>query len=66
MALKAINPTSAPSWNLLSEHYEEIKNTHMKDLFAQDNKRASNMSLHWEDFYVDFSKHRITDKTLLV
>ena len=64
MALKKINPTSTPSWNLLREHSNDIKNFHMKDLFAQDNKRASKMSVHWEDFYVDFSKHRITDKTL--
>jgi len=64
MALKTINPTSAPSWNLLREHFKDIKNIHMKDLFAQDNNRASNMSVHWEDFYVDYSKHRITEKTL--
>jgi len=64
MALKTTNPTSAPTWNLLSEHYKDIKNIHMKDLFAQDNKRANSMSVHWEDFYVDFSKHRITNKTL--
>ena len=64
MALKSINPTSTPTWNLLIKHYEDIKAVHMKDWFTQDKKRADEMSLQWEDFYVDFSKHRITNETL--
>ena len=64
MALKSIDPTKTPSWKLLKEHYSDIKNVHMKDWFAQNKDRANKMSIQWEDFYVDFSKHRITDKTL--
>jgi len=64
MALKSIEPTSTHSWKLLNEHYKEIKNVHMKDWFAQNKKRANDMTIRWEDFYLDYSKHRITDKTI--
>jgi glucose-6-phosphate isomerase len=64
MTLKAINPTTTKSWNLLKEHFNDIKNVHMKEWFAQNKNRANEMTLKWEDFYVDFSKNRITDKTL--
>jgi len=64
MALKSTNPTTTKSWNLLKEHFNEVKNVHMKDLFAQNKERASQMTIHWEDFYVDYSKHRITSETL--
>ncbi|MCL4125400.1 UNVERIFIED_CONTAM: hypothetical protein GTU68_051519 [Idotea baltica] len=36
----------------------------MKDLFAKDADRANNMTIKWDDFYVDFSKNRITEETL--
>lgn len=64
MNLKSINPTTTKSWSLLKEHFKKVKNTHMKDLFAQNKNRANEMTIQWEDFYVDYSKHRITDETL--
>lgn len=64
MALKSTNTTTTKSWSLLKEHFNEVKNVHMKDLFAQNKDRASQMTIHWEDFYVDYSKHRITSETL--
>ncbi|MCL4115053.1 UNVERIFIED_CONTAM: hypothetical protein GTU68_021424 [Idotea baltica] len=35
----------------------------MKDLFAQNDKRADHFTISWEDFYLDFSKNRITKET---
>ena len=35
----------------------------MKDLFAQDSERANKYTIKWDDFYVDFSKNRITEET---
>lgn len=64
MSLKSINPTQTNSWNNLSKHFKEIRNSHMKDLFDKDPKRAKDFCIKWEDFYVDFSKNRITKKTL--
>ena len=32
--LPSINPTQTQSWQKLNEHFAEINNVHMKDLFA--------------------------------
>ena len=64
MALPSINPTTTKAWKKLQEHYNKISNVHMKDLFAEDKARANKFTLQWDDFYVDFSKNRITEETL--
>ena len=64
MSLPKINPTTTKAWQSLREHFSEIKNQKMTDLFANDKKRADTLSIEWDDFFVDFSKNRITNKTL--
>lgn len=64
MALPPINPTNTNAWKQLRAHYGEIENVHMKDLFAQDTERANKFTIKWDDFYVDYSKNRITEETL--
>ena len=64
MSLPNINPTKTKSWKALQEHFEVVKNAQMKDLFAQDENRANKFTIQWEDFYIDYSKNRITDETL--
>jgi glucose-6-phosphate isomerase len=64
MALKATNPTTTTSWKKLQSHFESLKSKHLKDLFAADSSRAEKLTVEWEDFYVDFSKNRITPKTM--
>ncbi|WP_158846105.1 glucose-6-phosphate isomerase [Algibacter sp. L1A34] len=64
MALPNVNPTTTASWKKLQAHFESVKDVHMKDLFAQDKSRANNFTIKWDDFYVDFSKNRITEETL--
>ena len=64
MALKSINPTKTKAWNQLEEHFKKIKDVHMKQWFYQDEQRANRFTIKWEDFYVDYSKNRITQKTI--
>ena len=64
MALKVTNPTTTNSWGKLKSHFESIKSKHLKDLFIADTKRANDLTIKWDDFYVDFSKNRITKETL--
>ncbi|MCW3110710.1 MAG: glucose-6-phosphate isomerase, partial [Segetibacter sp.] len=59
-----INPTTTPSWKLLQEHYQEIKNVHLKDLFKEDPNRFKKYSIAVPDILLDYSKNIITDKTL--
>lgn len=63
MALPKINPTTTKAWKKLQEHFHDIENVHMKDLFAIDAQRAEDFTIAWEDFYVDYSKNRITKET---
>jgi glucose-6-phosphate isomerase len=64
MALQNINPTSTTSWKALVNHFQEVNNASMKQMFQDDNARAEKLSIQWSDFLVDFSKNRITDETL--
>ena len=64
MALKSINPTQTKTWEKLSKHYSEIKDTHLKQWFKEDEKRAERFTIKWEDFYFDYSKNRIDSETV--
>jgi len=62
--LPKINPATTNAWNRLQEHYQEMKTVHMRDLFKDDPERFSKFSLAAEDILFDYSKNRITAKTL--
>ncbi len=64
MTLPKINPTTTPAWSKLKTHFNTVKHLHTKDLFASDPQRAERFSISWEDFYIDYSKNRITPETL--
>ena len=64
MALKSINPTTTTAWALLKDHFSQVKGVQMKDWFSENKNRAKEMTLQWEDFYVDFSKNRVNSETL--
>ncbi len=62
--LNKINPTKTLSWKKLEAHFKNIKSTHMKDLFKKDPERFRKFSLEFEDILIDFSKNRISEKTM--
>ena len=64
MALNSINPTQTKAWSKLAAHFETIKESEMKTWFKENPNRAEEFTIKWEDFYVDFSKNRITSETL--
>lgn len=64
MALKSINPTATESWSKLQAHFKTLKDKHLKELFNANTNRADELTVKWDDFYVDFSKNRITKETL--
>ncbi len=64
MALNSINPTQTKAWSKLAAHFETIKESQMKTWFKENPNRAEEFTIKWEDFYVDFSKNRITSETL--
>ena len=64
MSLHSKNPTETKAWRQLQNHFLDIKDKHMMSWFNTNPDRAKSMSIQWEDFYVDFSKNRITSQTL--
>ncbi|MDA9334749.1 glucose-6-phosphate isomerase [Flavobacteriaceae bacterium] len=64
MALNSINPTQTKAWSKLKEHFEAIKDDHMKTWFKENPGRADEFTIQWDDFYVDFSKNRINSETM--
>jgi glucose-6-phosphate isomerase len=56
--------TPSPAWKALQAHYEKIKDSHLRDLFAQDGDRFSRFSLKLGDIFFDYSKNRISAETV--
>ena len=56
--------TQLPAWQVLQEHQWEIARQHMRDLFSADPNRFERYSIRLDDLLFDYSKNRITDKTL--
>ncbi len=56
--------TRARAWKKLNDHYEQVRDLHMRDLFAADPQRFERFSLRCGDLLLDYSKNRITEETL--
>jgi glucose-6-phosphate isomerase len=63
MALPNTNPTSTTSWKKLQQHYAEMKDISMSEMFANDNSRAEKFNIQWNDFLVDYSKNLMNENT---
>ena len=57
--------TDLPEWKKLVSHSKTMKKKHLRDLFAEDAKRAKKFSLEVEDLYLDFSKNLISGRTMI-
>jgi glucose-6-phosphate isomerase len=53
-----------PSWKALEKHHAEIGGRHLRDLFAEDPNRGTQLCAEAAGLYLDYSKNRITDETL--
>ncbi len=53
-----------PEWHALAKHREEFGETHLRGLFADDDRRAERYGLQVGDLHLDFSKHLVNDDTL--
>ena len=62
--LPKINPTTTAAWKALREHFSEMKNVQMRELFKADNDRFSKFSASSRDIVFDYSKNIINEKTL--
>lgn len=56
--------TTSDAWIALREHQTEIAATHMRDMFKADPDRFEKFSIPLNEILFDFSKNRITEKTV--
>lgn len=64
MALPNINPTTTKAWKKLTEHFTQLKNASMHEMFSNDATRAEKFHIQWNDFLVDYSKNIVNEETL--
>ena len=53
-----------PSWRALIRHHEEVKDLHLRELFAGDPGRGERLVAEGAGLYLDYSKNRITADTI--
>ena len=56
--------TRRPAWKALAEHHRKIGNVHLRSLFADDPRRGKRLAAEGAGLHLDYSKNRITDKTI--
>ena len=56
--------TETPAWRALQAHFEQVKDVHLRRLFADDPARGERLTAEGASLYLDYSKNRITDETL--
>jgi len=56
--------TQRPAWRALGDHYQQIRDVHLRTLFAEDPQRGERLTAEAAGLYLDYSKNRATDDTL--
>src|SRR6478672_11716081 len=64
-----MNPTTKSvtergAWNALIAHYQNVRELHLRKLFADDAARGKRMTIEAVGLFLDYSKNRVTDETL--
>jgi glucose-6-phosphate isomerase len=56
--------TTSKAWTALQDHYHQTKNDSLREAFRKDPNRFNKFSIYFNDILFDYSKNRITDRTL--
>jgi glucose-6-phosphate isomerase len=56
--------TERQAWKALEAHHKNVRELHLRKLFADDPRRGERMTAEAVGLYLDYSKNRITDETL--
>jgi glucose-6-phosphate isomerase len=54
------------AWKALEAHHQKIQGIHLRQLFAEDARRGERMATEAVGIYLDYSKNRIIDQTLVL
>ena len=56
--------THRDSWKALQDHRDKVSRRHLRELFDEDETRGTRLTLEAAGLYLDYSKNRVTDKTM--
>lgn len=56
--------THSPVWKELQAHHGELAGLHLRELFAADSRRGTSLTVEACGLYLDYSKNRVTGRTL--
>ncbi|MCV2489332.1 glucose-6-phosphate isomerase [Geodermatophilus sp. YIM 151500] len=56
--------SGSAEWEALAEHHRQVRDRHLRDLFAEDPARAAELTCRAGDLYLDYSKNRLTRQTV--
>jgi len=56
--------TTTEEWAALVKHRGEVEHRHLRELFAADPARGTELTVQAGDLYLDYAKHRVTRQTL--
>jgi glucose-6-phosphate isomerase len=56
--------TSRNAWRALEDHFREIRDSHLRNLFAADPGRGERFTAQAVGLFLDYSKNRVTGDTL--
>ncbi len=56
--------TKSKAWKALEQHHKQLSKRHMREMFAKDPQRFDKFSLEACGIFLDYSKNRITEKTM--
>ncbi|HVA73510.1 MAG TPA: glucose-6-phosphate isomerase [Acidimicrobiales bacterium] len=62
--LQPVDVTETDEWRSLAEHHQQMKDRHLRDLFAEDPARGTKLTVEAGDLYLDYSKNRLTEETV--
>ncbi|HEY2815221.1 MAG TPA: glucose-6-phosphate isomerase [Acidimicrobiales bacterium] len=54
----------SPEWKAVAGHYEEMKDVHLRDLFAVGDDRGEHLTVEACDLFLDYSKNRVRQETI--
>ena len=64
MSSKSAVLTTRPAWSALAQHHRAVAGKHLRELFAEDPRRAERFSVEGAGLFLDYSKNRVTEETL--
>jgi glucose-6-phosphate isomerase len=59
-----LSVTQSPAWQALAAHSADMRDVHLRQLFADDPGRGERLVAEAAGLYLDYSKNRLTDETL--